>query len=148
MQVGDFITNDIDYIDEEFSQSAGAIIGGVTQLGSATANLQAVKEANKTELERNLKAQCGSRPMALRKKKRAKFDECVDEVTDTINAKQMAEFNLVKSSQSDSNQIKTIQLQNARELAKERQSTQRFIVGSVLGGVAILGMFMVIAKRR
>ena len=145
MQVGDFDTNDIDYIDEEYSNWVDAVIQGATAIGTGIAGASKTAQANKTELERNLKAQCGKRP--LLKKNRPSWQSCIDRVTAGIKAQQDAQLSLQKSTQQSNAQIKQAQIESAKLMAKERQKTNRLIIGGILGSVAVIGTFFILAKR-
>jgi SMC interacting uncharacterized protein involved in chromosome segregation len=146
MQVGDFDTNDIDYIDEDYSQWVGAVIQGATAIGSGIASASQTAQANKTELERDLKAQCGKRP--LLKKNRPTWQSCIDKVTSEIKAQQDAQLNLQKSTQQTNAQIQQTQIESDKLMQQERQKTNRLIIGGILGGVAVIGIFFILAKRK
>jgi SMC interacting uncharacterized protein involved in chromosome segregation len=146
MQVGDFDTNDIDYIEEEYSNSVGAIIQGVATLGTSISDTAGRVAENKTELERNLKAQCGKRPIF--KKKRSSWQKCIDKVTGEIKAQQESGVNLQKSAQESNAQIQKAQIESAKVMQQEKQKTNRLIIGGILGGVAVIGILFIVSQKR
>lgn len=158
MQVGDFDKNDIDYIDEEYigfvqdeenSEVAGAIAQGVGQLGGAIGGAIQTSQANKTEYERDLKAQCGRRP--LFRKNRARWQECIDKANAQVRLFEANERQMQKSTLDSQNKLNEQTLNLTREQANKdreaKQRTNRLILAGTLGGVAVLGTFMILLRK-
>ena len=158
MQVGDFDKNDIDYIDEEYigfiqdeenSEIAGAIAQGVGALGTAVGGAVSTSQANKTEYERNMKAQCGRRP--LFKKKRKEWEKCIDKANAQVRLFEANQMQMQKSTLDSQNKLNEQTLSLTREQANKdreaKQRTNRLILAGTLGGVAVLGTFMILLRK-
>lgn len=163
MVVGDFDKNDIDYIDEEYSPvvidyieeeyleensevaGAGAIAQGVGAVAQGVGSAVSSSQANKTEYERNMKAQCGRRPIF--KKNRPKWQECIDKANAQVRLFEANQVQMQKSTLASQNQLNTQMLEQQNKDREAKQRTNRLILAGTLGGVAILGTFMILLRK-
>jgi len=139
-----FYKFDVSKIDPKMVQQGlqvgGQIFGGLSQR-------KATKEANKTDVQRQIDTVCGSRQKFLSKKKRDNYNKCKNEVIAKIDKQAQSNIDLTNK-QLDLSRV-SLQTANANKEA-EGKSRRNLILGvSIGGGVLVLGtiLFFVLRKK-